>query len=253
MEEFQTCKVYRYDRPLDLKIIQNKLELHLGHINSITGRKNIAIKKFTNENDALIFSVITEKPIKLPEEKFAMMPINHAVAISKIHKLMIIFRPQPSELFPKLFATLIQGSWKPRIFHEAYYDKTQIRKFIESLQNDNDTVQVADPRFYFDYQLYDGMSYFKFSAGGYRCATKLDNYEPAFEACHTLEPIIRFNELKLLVDERLEYPKFLQLDQNVRFRCIGNPIPITKWLSFIYKYAKIFLTPPEQVRDKYGM
>ena len=236
MSEFQTCKIYKYRDPPNISHLKEKLDLWNGKIHTMTGVIELPIKIDNHDRDELIFTIHTQKRLKLSETETRMISEEHKVVLSKEYKIMIIFRPQPTEFLPKLFATIIQGNWRPRIFYEIYYKKDQIQNFITELTNDDTETQLIDPRFYFNRDLYNKMSYFKFSAGESICATTIPEYENASSLCTTLEPIFRFKNISELCEQPSEKYRALIISSDMKFRST-LPLPVENWLKFIKKYV----------------
>ena len=238
VEKFQTCKVYQYRNPVDINRVINKFENYTNEVYIGTSKKQIPIKLDDTNSEELIYSVQTEKSTKINEKTYKTFEM-HKIAISTKHKLMVVFRPQQTEFLPKLFSLIIMSAARPKLFYELHYKKEQIEKFVDAII-DNET-QMVDPRFYFNRSLFNEMSYIKFSAGDYACATTISDYKKALEVCTILEPIFRFKNIDGLVDKPLEEYRLLQINSDMKFRSVWNPISVENWLEFIYKYVDTYL------------
>lgn len=238
---------------MDTGALKHKLEQHSGYVDTASG-DSIMIKfaNFDDSNDQLTFSINTEKKIILSDDSVGKTIIEHGVAISEKHNLLVIFRPTINEAFPKLFTSLMTGKTKPKIFHDIYYLKNRVTDYVTSMieTSDND-VQIVDPRFQFEGSLYRSMSYFMFSAGEFECATNVDGYTKALAACTKFEPILRFRKVRGLANDKLDFYKTLQLNEEGRFWSVGNSATIHEWLEFLYAHAMYFISPLTHKEEEY--
>lgn len=242
MSEFLTCKIYRYKPIKDLGYIRTQLSDYNGKVTTTTGKKEIPITiKDSPNRDELVFEVITEKPIKLGTDDYVGIKVVHEIIISQKNKLMIIFRPQQTEFLPKLLSIIINGTATPRMFYEIHYTKQQMADFINAIRkNTINDIKMKDPRFVFYGAAYQKMYYVKFSGGINLCATELEQYPDAFNACSTLEPIFYVKNIDELFTQPSSDYKSLYVNSGIKFRC-GNSLPVENWLSFIHKYVVKYL------------